>query len=258
MPEGDTVYRTARHLNDVLAGELITGWSIRVPAFATSDLRGGRVDEVVSRGKHILHRIGETTLHTHLKMEGDWHIYPHGARWRKPSWKARAVIETAANTTVGFELGLVELLPRDEEYRAVGYLGPDLLGPDWSADEAVARLEADPARPVAVALLDQRNLAGLGNEYVNEICFLRGIRPETPIGETDAAALVRLSHRLIVANRDRVARTTTGDTRPGRQSWVFSRDGQRCRRCGAPIERGKLGASITQLRDTYWCPRCQS
>lgn len=257
MPEGDTVYRTAFHLNEVLTGRTITDWSLRVPQHATSDLRGCTVDEVVSRGKHILHRIGDMTLHTHLKMEGDWHIYPHGARWKKPGWKARAVVGTETHTTVGFELGVVDLIRRADEDSVVGHLGPDLLGADWSAERAIANVESDPSRPISVALLDQRTLAGLGNEYVAELCFLRGIRPDTPVGDTDAAAIVQLAHRLITANRDRVVRTTTGDTRHGRQSWVHARSGKPCLRCGTIIEEGSLGRAPTQERVTFWCPRCQ-
>ncbi|GAB3618074.1 endonuclease VIII Nei2 [Okibacterium endophyticum] len=257
MPEGDTVWRTARHLDEVLAGETLTRFDLRVPGFATSDLTGQTVSGVVSRGKHILHRIGDHTLHTHLKMEGSWHIYRLGVRWKRPAHQARAVLANADWVTVGFDLGVLELVPRSAEDDLVGYLGPDPLGPDWDAAEAARRLSADPSVPTAVALLDQRNLAGLGNEYANELCFLRGVRPTTPIGETDAVRLVDLSHRLITANRDRVRRTTTGDTRPGRESWVYGRDGRPCRRCGTRIERAELGRRATEQRVIFWCPACQ-
>lgn len=257
MPEGDTVYRTAHNLNRVLAGRRIERWSLRVPAYATSDLTGRTIDEVVSRGKHILLRSGDMTLHSHLKMEGDWHVYARGSRWKKPVHAARAVIATRDHTVVGFDLGIVELMFRADEHRAVGHLGPDLLGPDWSPREATERLDAAPQRSVASALLDQRNLAGLGNEYVTEICFLRGIRPDTAIADADASALVSLAHRLITANRDRVARTTTGDTRSGRQSWVYGRAGKPCRRCGTLIERGTHETAAGHERITFICPRCQ-
>lgn len=257
MPEGDTVYQAARRLNGVLTGRILTRWDLRVPAFATSDLVGERIDDVSSRGKHILHHVGEFTLHTHLKMEGSWNIYRTGERWRHPDWRIRAILETAEWSTVGVDLGIVELWPRDDEGLRLGYLGPDLLGPGWSATEAATRLGSDPARSTALALLDQRNLAGLGNEYVNEICFLRGIRPTTPIGETDVTALVALSHRVITANRDRPRRTTTGDTRAGRQRWVYGRAGRPCLRCRTLIQRGTLVVGEAQSRDSYWCPHCQ-
>ena len=258
MPEGDTVYRAARHLDEALRGETVATWDLRVPAFATSDLTGERIDGVVSRGKHLLHRVGDFSLHSHLKMEGSWHLYRPGSKWKRPAYQARAVVGSAEWLSVGFDLGVVELIHRNDEDRVVGYLGPDLLGDDWDADVAIARLGAAPERPTAVALLDQRNLAGLGNVYANELCFLRGVLPTRPVGETDAAALVALSSRLILANRDRVERTTTGDTRPGRQTWVYGRQGLACRRCGTRIRKGALGARETEERDSYWCPRCQT
>ncbi|WP_223691931.1 DNA-formamidopyrimidine glycosylase family protein [Leifsonia poae] len=251
MPEGDTVYRTARLLNDALAGRILTETDFRVPAFATVDLAGQPVDEVLSRGKHLLARIGEHTVHSHLKMEGSWELYTPGGPWRHPAFQARAVLRTAQTVAVGFQLGVLEVLPRDREQDAVGHLGPDLLGPDWDADEAVRRLAAHPAQPIAAALLDQRNLAGIGNEYVNEICFLRGMPPTRPVAETDLPATVSLARRLLLANRDRPRRVTTGDTRRGRTSWVHGRQGEPCRRCGTLIERSTLS------RVSYSCPVCQ-
>jgi endonuclease-8 len=259
MPEGDTVYRTARNLDQALAGSRLTRCDVRVPAFATVDLTGQTLHEVLSRGKHLLMRVGEASIHSHLKMEGSWHLYRHGTAWRRPAFQARIVLETAGWVAVGFELGLLEVVPLTREAALLDYLGPDLLGPDWDAAEAVRRLESRPDRPVAVALADQGNLAGLGNEYVNELCFLRGLLPTRPVAEvTDIPGLVALARRLILANRDRTERITTGNARRGMQSWVFGRAGQPCRRCGTPIERGLLGRSELELRVTYWCPRCQN
>jgi len=258
VPEGDTVYRTAKNLDAALTGHQLVRSDFRVPAFATLDLVGETVDSVASRGKHLLMQIGDWTVHSHLKMEGSWHLYRQGTRWRRPEWQARAVLTTADWTAVGFQLGLLEVVPRTEENSIVGYLGPDLLGPDWDADEALRRLTADPTRPVGLALLDQRVLAGLGNVYRNELCFLRGVLPTRPVGEVaDPAKLIALAHRLIDANKDRVERTTTGTLR-GATDWVYRREGKPCLRCGTTIERGSLGDDELQLRDTYWCPRCQS
>ncbi|MGA1837628.1 DNA-formamidopyrimidine glycosylase family protein [Herbiconiux sp. 11R-BC] len=259
MPEGDTVYRTAVHLDEALRGRPLTVSDVRVPQFAAVDLRGEVVEEVVSRGKHLLTRVGAQSIHTHLKMEGSWHIYRHGTAWRRPAYQARIVLENTEWVTVGFDLGVVEVVDRDREDEVVGHLGPDLLGPDWNPEEAVRRLAAAGEREIDVALLDQRNLAGLGNEYVNELCFLRGVLPERPVSAvSDLPAVVALAHRLITANRDRVERTTTGDTRRGQQTWVYGREGRPCRRCGTRIRRGSLGASELTERVTYWCPRCQS
>lgn len=258
MPEGDTVWRTAHHLDEALSGRTLTRTDFRVPAFATCDLTGLAVDNVVSRGKHLLIRAGGFSIHTHLKMEGAWHIYRLGTPWRRPQFQARVVLENAEVQAVGFSLGITEVLARDAEGDAVGHLGPDLLGPDWDAAEALRRLVVDPALPVFLALHDQRNLAGFGNEYVNELCFLSGSLPTRRVGAVpDLARVIDRGHRMILANRDRAQRTMTGDTRPGRMHWVFARTGRPCRRCGTPIQSDRLGRKATQLRVTFWCPNCQ-
>lgn len=256
MPEGDTVHRAAAKLAAALAGDEVTRFDIRVPGSATADLRGERVHEVVARGKHLLERIGEWTLHSHLKMEGRWDVYRPGERWRRPSFQARAIVGTAQAETVGFELAMVEVLPTADEDRVVGHLGPDPLGPDWDAVEATRRLSAD-SRAAHVALLDQRNVAGFGNEYANEMLFVRGIAPTTPATEIDAAGLIDVGVRMIRANVPRGERTFTGDARPGRRTWVYGREGRACRRCGTPVRASQLGATATSERNVFWCPVCQ-
>lgn len=257
MPEGDTVFRAARLLHDALAGQEVTRFDIRVPRHATADLTGEVVHDVTPRGKHILMRIGAFTLHSHLKMEGRWLVFRRGERWRSPEYQARAIVGTSRVDAVGFEIAMIDLVPTSEEDELVGHLGPDLLGPDWNAAEAARRLLAD-ARPVHVAILDQRNLAGLGNVYANELLFVRGILPTTPASEIDAAGLVGTASRMIRANRDRSGRTFTGNSRPGQQDWVYGRERKPCRRCGTLIRRMELGANDTSERNVFWCPRCQS
>jgi endonuclease-8 len=260
VPEGDTVFQTARRQNEALAGLVLTGFELRVPKFATADLTGETVREVVAVGKHLFHRIGEFSLHSHLKMEGSWRLVPAGRRWPKPAFQARAVLHTASLNSIGYELGITELIRTADEHTVTDRLGPDLIGAEWgavSAAEAVRRLEAHPAEPVFAAVLDQTNLAGIGNVYANELCFLRGILPTAPMGEVDAAALVDLARRLMLANRDRFPRVTTGDTRPGRRSWVYGRTGQPCLRCGTTLLGGELGTP-GQERVVTWCPRCQT
>ena len=256
MPEGDTVFRAARRLHDALAGTTVTTFDLRVPRVATVDLRGETVVGVAANGKHLLMRIGAWTLHSHLKMEGEWHIYSPDERWRRPAHAARAIVGGDARTAVGFDLAMIDVVPTAQEDDLIGYLGPDPLGEHWDPAEAARRLSAD-ARPAHVALLDQRNLAGLGNEYVNELLFVRGILPTTPANETDTAGLVGTAARMLRANRDRAERTFTGVDRPGRRTWVYRRAGRPCRRCGAPIREGALGADPTAERIVFWCPACQ-
>lgn len=258
MPEGNTVHLAARRLNAALAGETITRSDFRVPQLATLDLNGRRVVEVVARGKHILVRLDDArTIHTHFMMDGEWHLYRPRERWRAPGFQARVVLETANWVAVGFRLPVIEVIATDREHEVVGQLGPDLLGPDWDEGTAVANLAADATRPIGAALLDQRVLAGLGNVFRCELCFLVGADPLTPVGAIDdLEAIVALAHKVIVANRDNPDQVTTGDPRPGRSHWVYGRAGESCRRCGATILRHKADDDPSG-RVTYWCPTCQ-
>lgn len=259
MPEGDTVWLAGRRLRDALAGAVLTRSDFRVPQLATTDLAGRSVLDVVSRGKHLLTRVeGGLTLHTHFRMDGSWHLYRPDERWRGgPDWQVRVVLSTADWQAVGYRLPVVELLPTAEEHRAVGHLGPDLLGPDWDLEEALRRLVGEPGREIGPALLDQRNLAGIGNLYKTELLFLRGTTPWTPVGDVaDLPATVELGRRLLEANKSGWEQVTTGDRRPGREHWVFERDGRPCRRCGTTLVMAEQGQAPRQ-RLSYWCPRCQ-
>ena len=259
MPEGDTVWKTAQLQHAALAGLVLEKSDFRVPKFATVDLSGETVHEVVSRGKHLFHRVGDVSIHSHLKMEGAWRAYRPGEKWTKPEFKARVILDAPGVQSVGFELGTLEVLRTADEDTVVGHLGPDLLGPDWDAVEAVGRLAADAEVPIYVALLDQRNLAGVGSVYANEIAFLRGVLPTRPVGETpDLPAVVDLAERMLQANKQRWTRSTTGDLRPGQTSWVYGRKGRPCRRCGTRLLGGELGRLEGQERVVTWCPRCQT
>ena len=256
MPEGDTVFRTARRLDDALAGHEVTRFDLRVPQAATADLTGATVQSCVTRGKHLLLRIGEYTLHSHLRMDGAWFVYRPGDKWRHPAFKVRAIVGTAQHEAVGVDIADIELVRTSHEDQIVGHLGPDPLSEHWDAAEAARRVSAD-SRSIHVALLDQRNVAGFGNEYAAELLFLRGILPTTPAADVDSAALVDLGARTIRANRDRADRTFTGVNRPGQTTWVYGRWNRPCRRCGTSIRRGEQGADPTRERVTFWCPSCQ-
>jgi endonuclease-8 len=259
MPEGDTVWLAGRRLHDALAGRELTRSDFRVPQLATVDLSGRQVTEVVSRGKHLLTRVGDDlTLHTHFRMDGSWHLYRSGERWRGgPDWEVRVLLENEQWQAVGYRLPVIELLDRAAEDRAVGQLGPDILGPDWDPAEAVSRIAADPDRELGPALLDQRNLAGVGNLYKTEVCFLAGLTPWTRIGDVpDLHTVVDRVARLLQANKQTARQVTTGDTRRGHSHWVFERAGRPCRRCGTPVASAGQGEA-PYARITYWCPRCQ-
>ncbi|MCW2771141.1 MAG: glycosylase [Aeromicrobium sp.] len=259
MPEGDTVWRTAHHLHEALAGTELIRTDFRVPAFATVDLSGDVVDEVVSHGKHLMIRTPTHSIHSHLKMEGAWHVQRLETPWRRPGHSARAVLTNAEWQAIGYSLGILEVIARDDEDSVIGHLGPDLLGPGWDLDQAVARTSADPGRPVFLALLDQRNLAGFGNEYVNELLFLMGLLPTRPVGEVpDLRRVISRGQRMLDVNKSRVERSFTGSTRSGEDRWVYSRERARCRRCGTRLLNGQLGDRPTAERNTFWCPHCQT
>lgn len=256
MPEGDTVYRAAKRLDQGLTGQTLTASDFRIPSLSTRDLAGAVVTGTSSRGKHLLTRFDNgVTLRTHLKMEGTWQVGPTGSHWRRPGHTARVILRTATTDAVGFQV-ILDLVRTTSEDDLVGHLGPDLLGPDWDAEEALARLSADPARPIGDALLDQRNLAGVGNVFKAELCFIGRVDPLTQVGSvTDLPAMVAKAKQLLEVNKDRPTRITTGDSRRGYQLWVYGRRGP-CLRCGTRVAKADQGPP-GQQRPTYWCPSCQ-
>lgn len=285
MPEGDSVLQ--------LSERMLTRSDIRVPRFATENLAGRTVTEVWPYGKHLFMDVGGRVLHTHLKMEGVWSIHTTGTRWRRPGHTARVVLGFAPQhpggpdiEVVGHSLGLVRLFDRAEYGTVVAHLGPDILARDWAdagswdtpvgasghgssrRDEALRRILSRPGRSIGAALLDQRNVAGIGNEYRAEVCFLGGVDPRRPVGtgedaEATAAHLLDLSRTVMWENRLEPRRLFTGDRRPGMGTFVFGRAGKACRRCGSPVLKGFLGGVDAggdegELeRVIWWCPVCQ-
>ena len=258
MPEGDTVWRAAKRLDQALAGSELIRTDFRVPTLATTDLSGRTVLEVVARGKHLLTRLsGGLTIHSHFRMDGSWHLYRPGERWKGgPDHQVRAVLETANWSAVGYRLPVLELVATEAEDEVVGHLGPDLLSPDFDRSLALANLAAEPSRTISEALLDQRNLAGIGNFYRVEVCFLLGLYPWRPVSSVDLGAAVDLSRRLMKANLRNGIQVSTGVNRPGQRSWVFERAGKPCRRCTTTILTAPIGEPPRE-RVTYWCPNCQ-
>jgi endonuclease-8 len=260
VPEGDTVWLAAKRMNTALAGATLRRGEFRIPQLATVDLAGATVREVVPRGKHLLIRFADDrTLRTHFRMDGSWHLYRPGTKWRGgPEYDIRAILATDAWECVGYRLHDIDLVPTAEEVRLVGHLGPDVLGPDWDLDEALRRLRAYPDEQIGVALLDQRNLAGIGNIYKVESLFLCGVHPWARVADVpDLAALVTKARTLMLANREHPEQNTTGLPGRGQDHWVAGRRGRPCRRCGTPILLGDQGPA-TQERVTWWCPTCQA
>lgn len=270
MPEGDSVYQLAKKLQ-FMRGRQVLYSQLRVPAFALERFDGSLCDNVWPYGKHLFMQFGHRILHTHLKMEGTWSVHRAGERWHKPGYTARVVLQLDGAPDpqpieiVGFSLGFVRVFPTVDYQQKIGYLGPDVLGA-WDTKEALRRIMQRPERPIGTALLDQKNLAGVGNEYRAEICFLAGIHPATPVralGREGVERVLTITRKLMWDNRNSPLRVTTGVRRAGETSYVFGRNNKPCRRCGTLITKGALGGidlggDADELeRIIWWCPHCQ-
>ena len=275
MPEGDTIFRTARTLNRALGGKAVTGFRTTFPLLTRFDddtpLAGQLVDRVESRGKWVLiYFSGGGILATHMLMNGSWHIYRPGERWQQPSVNMRIVIETDNFVAVGFSVPVAEMhsaqsLTRE---RRIPPVTSDVLGRDFDATSAAESLLASGDLELGEALLKQRVLAGVGNVFKSEICFAAGLHPfrkVATLSREQAAEMVSIASRQlgdnvleesgnrIVTYRGRRRRTTHRDD-PGESLWVYGRTGEPCRRCGETIRRRLQGRNA---RATYWCPHCQ-
>jgi endonuclease VIII len=250
VPEGDTVHRTARRLNDALAGRMLTQTDFRVPALATVDLAGRSITDVVARGKHILIRLDDGhTIHSHLRMDGAWRtVAPSAARRATSAHEIRAVLATADVVALGRRVHDLSVVATADEHRLVGHLGPDLLGADWDEAEALRRIAAQPERTIGEALLDQRNLAGLGTVYRAETLFVSGVNPWLRVRDVAGLAdVVRRARKLLVAGRDSGRPPT---------NFVYGRAPRPCPRCGTAVRSAMQGEPPNE-RITYWCPHCQ-
>ena len=275
MPEGDTIYRSARTLHKVLAGHVVTRFET---AYAHLDrvnvdtpIAGQTVEKCEARGKHILMFFsGGQILRTHMRMNGSWHVYRPGERWWRGPHAMRVRIETADWVAVAFDVPVAEFVtPRQlETSDPVAQLGPDLLGETFDRDEAVRRIAASAARPIAMTLLDQRCVAGIGNVYKSEVLFLSGVHPDTPSGAVPLATLESMMNLGRGLLRDNVIESSSPSIQTYRNLrqlssasnhddnvWVYGRRNKPCRKCGTPIEMKKMGLDA---RSTYWCPKCQT
>ncbi len=276
MPEGDTIYRSARALDRALAGKQVTYFETALAPLASVDdntpIAGRTVEKVESRGKWLLIFFsGDLILLTHMLMSGSWHIYRTGERWRGPRRSMRCVIRVADFEAVAFNVPVAKFftartLERDS---MIPRLGPDLLRADYDEEQARARVLARPEEEIANVLLNQRVIAGLGNVYKVEVCFLCGVHPFRLVASLTPAELDCLlfqARKLIGENvqedargADKIltytgARRTTGSADQASRLWVYGRQGQPCRRCGTAVLLRKQGPDA---RSTYWCPQCQ-
>lgn len=274
MPEGDTIFRAARSLHKVLAGHAVTRFET---AYAHLDrvnvdtpIVGRTIERCESAGKHLLITFsGDVILRTHLRMNGSWHLYRHGEKWWRGPQAMRVRIDTADWVAVAFNVPVAEFVThRQLDSRdPVAQLGPDLLGAQFDRDEAIRRIIASAARPIAMTLLDQRMVAGIGNVYKSEVLFLTGVHPEAPSSSVPLPileAMMDTARRLLL---DNVVEGTSGQIQTYRNLrqfsvtssndenlWVYGRRNKPCRKCATPIEMKKMGLDA---RSTYWCPNCQ-
>lgn len=275
MPEGDTIFRTARALGRALAGKPVIGFRSTYPMLTRfhddTPLTGQTVEQVESRGKWLLiHFSGGGTLATHMLMSGSWHIYRPGERWQQPRVNMRIVVENSEYIAVGFRVPVAKMLKPGELARALRIPAPaiDVLSDSFDPVEVMRRLVAHAGEEIADVLLHQEVIAGVGNVFKSEVCFVTGINPFCKVamlsGEQVKAA-VETSQKLVAANvledsGDTIVtyggrkRRTTHESDPSASLWVYGRGGEPCRRCGEAICRRLQGPDV---RVTFWCPSCQ-
>lgn len=275
MPEGDTIFRTARSLGRALGGKPVTVFRSTYPLLTRfnddTPLAGQTVERVEARGKWLLIRFsGGGTLATHMLMSGSWHIYRHGERWQQPRFNMRIVIENSEYIAVGFRVPVAEMHTAQSLARQtrIPCEQIDVLSAEFNAAEAERRVQAHGGEEIADVLLHQEVLAGVGNVFKSEICFVTGINPFCKVSalrQDQLQASIAAAQRLVRANvledsGDTIVtyggrkRRTTHESDPGASLWVYGRNGEPCRRCGEPVRRRIQGPDA---RVTFWCARCQ-
>jgi len=267
VPEGDTIWKAAQALRVALAGRVVTGFRTTSPDISPAAERaipGRTVSGVEARGKHLLMSFScdgeDVVLHTHMRMNGEWHIYAAGERWRRSAARARVVVETDAYVAPCFDAPVIELLRARvvaRHHPALAALGPDAKTDALDIEAALLRMRAEPGRELGTALLDQRTVAGLGNVLKSETLFAARVSPFARVSDLDDAtlrAVLEEGHRLLLANRAGSGRRTRFALDARQRLWVYGRAGEPCFACGTPIGSAQQGEDA---RRTYWCPACQ-
>jgi endonuclease VIII len=274
MPEGDTIFRAARTLHRALSGQVVTRFESQLPQLLRVDydtpLAGRTVERVDAAGKWMrIYFSGDLILLTHMLMSGSWHIYRPGESWRRGRMQMRVAIYTKDFVAVAFQVPIAEFHTAStlERHRSVQRSGPDVLAPEFDEEDAIRNLCTRPDLETGVALLRQSLVAGMGNVFKSEVCFASRVNPFRLVGsltKKELESLMSNARRFMLINiaetsGDRIVtytgmRRTTGRGNPSERLWVYKRDGEPCRRCGASIVSRKQGLDA---RATFWCPMCQ-
>jgi endonuclease-8 len=251
VAEGDTILRLARRFEQTIVGERVaaTAPNPRGRAAGIERLDGRTLAGVEARGKHFLLDFGELSLHSHLGMNGGWHLYPRDTRWRRPRSSAWAVLSGNRWDAVQFGGPTLEVMStgRLRRHPQITRLGPDILAGCFDEDVVVAAMRADPTRTLGDALLDQHLVAGIGNIFKSEACFAARVDPWRPVGDLSEEEL----RGVLAAARALMLEAVKSGRHPHK---VYRRRQGACPRCrGRVSSRGQGDAN----RMTYWCLRCQ-
>ena len=274
MPEGDTIFRAARTLHRALAGKMVTRFESAFPRLTRihedQRITGRTIESVVPRGKWMeMAFSGGLVLVTHMLMNGSWHIYRPGEKWKRPQRDMRVLVATEDFVAVAFNIQVAELYPADniDKESPSRKIEADFLAADFDTEEAFRRLRSEPGLDAGDALLRQRIVAGVGNVYKSEVCFACRVNPFTKMGsvtDEQLRCMVATARKFLTANVTDASgegivtytgfRRTTGRANPSDRLWVYGRRGKPCGKCGTPISSRKQGLDA---RITFWCPRCQ-
>jgi endonuclease VIII len=277
VPEGDTIAYAAKRIRPALEGHVPQQLRTPHPRHAfdrwPERLRGRRIHTVATHGKHLFLRFeGDLVLHSHLGMTGKWGVYTDGRRWGRSASRAWIVLVRDCYEVVQFDGPLLELITegRSRFDQRLAALGPDVLAERFDAEAFLRRLRADdPSRPIGDALLDQRNVAGIGNVWKAEGCWEAGVDPWRAVEQVPDHEAVA----IIDATRPRMIRSANDGPR-AIQPRVYRRVGQPCPRCGSRVASRAGGSARSPSglatagpaprhppgdanRTTYWCPGCQ-
>jgi endonuclease VIII len=257
VPEGDTLRILADKIDERLAGQRVVRSVFRDPRLAGRELAGTSLVGADAYGKHLFVRFDDgRTLHAHLRMDGTFKVNrPSSA----PEWKRRVELRLESGSIVGEAVPVLELLPTADEHSLIDHLGPDLCARSGPPDPAQVadRMVANAGRPVTGALLDQRNVAGFGNVYGNDVPFIVGVNPLQPVGAIDGLeSLVRIGTALIRVNARLRVQNTTGRRLATDARWMHGVGRRPCPICGDRLHYRSERESPWE-RSITWCETCQ-